>query len=445
MQTGEYAQAYGEYTGQMGMGAGEQFNGECGQYWQAQVVGDVQENVEYPERQQTEQRGSTVQTNAREQTHKQEEPSQHEAAEIVSQNNPNREEAQELPKQAEVTLVAEAHIVIENKEVLAVDTNTEPTEDPKISAELPESLVMKQNSVPNVESASIEPESLLDECTGEYELKAEEKNHVGYDNTEPATSSADENGGASEELYSQLQGEHIAARDVQGSSEANPYSTDFQREPKYPAKDSELPIENVKMPVIPPLEEVICTSKVPQGEEPKFAIEGEQMPAIPSPSFPQLQTQPQQANEMMPVMIYNTRGNTAIYTTMGPYQDTSGPTLYHSAHFHTANPQAPHYVQNTFATTPEPGMLATAPIPFMPEQRAEGGSLFSVFENCTMFQFLSSKGLQKYEAKLHEIGFHTIQDFQELTLEGDVRELGVEVGMNFVEQKKLRNLIQHLF
>eukprot|EP01127_Copromyxa_protea_P011944 TRINITY_DN3062_c0_g1_i1.p1 TRINITY_DN3062_c0_g1~~TRINITY_DN3062_c0_g1_i1.p1 ORF type:complete len:1478 (+),score=338.90 TRINITY_DN3062_c0_g1_i1:234-4436(+) len=59
----------------------------------------------------------------------------------------------------------------------------------------------------------------------------------------------------------------------------------------------------------------------------------------------------------------------------------------------------------------------------------------------SLSECLISKGLQKHEQKFAELGFTMLQDLRELTSEDDVRELGTTLGLNFVEQKKLRNLV----
>jgi hypothetical protein len=54
---------------------------------------------------------------------------------------------------------------------------------------------------------------------------------------------------------------------------------------------------------------------------------------------------------------------------------------------------------------------------------------------------LATKGLQKYTTELGNLGFSTLADFKELN-SNDIVELAQTLGLNFVEQKKLRNMIQ---
>lgn len=57
-----------------------------------------------------------------------------------------------------------------------------------------------------------------------------------------------------------------------------------------------------------------------------------------------------------------------------------------------------------------------------------------------LYSLLTTKGLQKYAQQLSELGFSMPEDFYELNA-NDIVEVAQTLGLNFVEQKKLRNMI----
>lgn len=62
-------------------------------------------------------------------------------------------------------------------------------------------------------------------------------------------------------------------------------------------------------------------------------------------------------------------------------------------------------------------------------------------QDSSLHAFLAMKGLQKYTQHFTQLGFCSPKDFQELNA-NDILELGQTLGLNFVDQKKLRNMIQ---
>lgn len=57
--------------------------------------------------------------------------------------------------------------------------------------------------------------------------------------------------------------------------------------------------------------------------------------------------------------------------------------------------------------------------------------------------FLKRKGIEQHHESLHQLGFQKKTDFQELKPD-DIPKLFIALGLNFVDEIKLRNIIQDI-